>query len=195
MIRQGSIVSRLLALALLAAVVLALAVLVILPLAGHWSRLAAERADAAQLAQRFRAVAATRESRAAELAALQERMSEAGLYLEAESQALAGARMQEMLTAMASRHGGEVRSIRVIQGSDEELAAGRVALDVTMRGQWSELFPILHALETGEPQFFIRSLTISAREQRRRARGEDDQAPLIQLAFEIYGHLPPEVSG
>lgn len=195
MIRPGTLGSRLLALTLLAAVVIATAVLVVSPLVGHWTRVHAERAEAMALAARFRAVAETRESRAAQLAALSEGMSAAGLYLEAESRALAGARMQEMLTEMAERHGGEIRSIRVVQGAEEDREAGRVALDVAMRGQWSELFPILHALETGEPQFFIRSLSISARQQRGTRRSDDGGTPLIQLGFEIYGHLPPEVSG
>lgn len=194
MIRAGTFGSRLLALILLLAALLAATMFVVSPLVGHWTRLNAERADAAELAARFRAVAETREGRAAQLAALSERMSAAGLYLEAESRALAGARMQEMLTDTVARHGGEIRSIRVVRGAEEDQAAGRVALDVAMRGQWSELFAVLHALEAGEPQFFIRSLSISARQQRG-TRRRDEGTPLIQLGFEIYGHLPPEVSG
>lgn len=193
MIRTGTLVSRALALALLAAVLAALALLVVLPLAQHWTSLGERRAEAARLAARFHAMAETRDSRAARLAAVSEGMREAGLYLEAESRALAAARMQEMVADTVARHGGEIRSIRVVPGGEEELEAGRVALDVAMLGQWSELFPILHALESGEPQFFVRSFTISAREQRR--PGVAEAVPTIQLGFEIYGHLPPEVSG
>ena len=196
MIRPGTLASRLLALALLAGVIAAAVIVVAVPLAERWAELRDRRAHAIELAARLSAIAAEREVRSAELAAAREAIAEAGLYLEAESRALAGARMGEILRQVAERHGGAVRSVRVIDGGEADREAGRVALNVAMQGAWSDLFPVIHALEVGEPYFFVEAFTISSRARRRRpGRDEEDEAPVLELQFELYGYLPPEVTG
>ncbi|HUF86821.1 MAG TPA: type II secretion system protein GspM [Thermohalobaculum sp.] len=194
MIRPGTLISRFLAAALLVAVVIAAVMAVFVPLAERWAELRDQRAHAAEMVTRLRAIAAEREVRAAELAAVQKTLAEAGLYLEAESPALAGARMGEMLREIAERHGAEVRSVRVVEGGEAERKVGRVALNVAMRGVWADLFPVIHALETGEPYLFLRALTISARERRRPDRVNEEAAPTLEVQFELYGFLPPEVA-
>lgn len=194
MIRPGSLVSRLIAAALFVAVLAAAVLLVAAPLAERWAELEERRADAVELASRLRSIAAGREAHAAELAEARETIVDAGLYLEAESRALAGARMGEMLRELAQRHGGEVRSVRVVEGGEDDRKAGRVTLNVAMRGGWAQLFPVLHAVETGDPYFFVQSFTVSAR-GRRRARAAEEDAQVLELQVELYGYLPPEVSG
>lgn len=194
MIRRGTLLSRLLAVALLAAVVVVAMTVVVLPLAERWAALRDERAQAAELAARLAAIAAERETRAAELEAAREAIADAGLYLEAESPALAGARMGEILRQVAEQHGAEVRSVRVVEGGEADRKAGRVALNVAMRGQWADLFPVLHALESGEPYFFVRAFTISARGRRRPGGVQEDAEQILELQFELYGYLPPEVA-
>lgn len=194
MIRPGTLISRLLAAALLVAVIAAAAMAVFVPLVERWAELRDQRAHAAEMVTRLRGIAAEREARAAELAAVQETLWEAGLYLEAESPALAGARMGETLRDIAERHGAEVRSVRVVEGSGAEREAGRVALNVAMRGAWADLFPVIHALETGEPYLFLQALTISARDRRRPGRAAEEAAPTLEVQFEVYGYLPPEVA-
>lgn len=196
MIRPGTLPSRLLALALLAGAITAVIILVAAPLAERWSELRDQRAHAAEMAQRLNAIAAEREARAAELAAVREEIARAGIYLEAESRALAGARMGEVLRQIAERHGGAVRSVRVIEGGEADRESGRVALNVAMQGVWSDLFRVIHELESGEPYFFVEAFTVSSRARRRRpGRAEEDEAPMLELQFELYGYLPPEVSG
>lgn len=194
MIRRGTLVSRLIAGALLVAVVAALVTMVAVPLAERWSELRDQRAHAAEMTARLRAIAAEREARAAELEAAREAIADAGLYLEAESRALAGARMGEMLREVAGRHGAEVRSVRVVEGGEADREAGRVALNVAMRGRWEDLFPVIHGLETGAPYFFVRAYTISARSRRRPGRVEAEEAPVLELQLELYGYLPPELA-
>ena len=194
MIRRGTLVSRLLAAALLVAVLVAAVTMVAAPLAERWAELRDQRAHAAEMAARLRSIAAEREARAAELEAAREAIARAGLYLQAESRALAGARMGEILREVAGRNGAEVRSVRVVEGGEADQEAGRVALNVAMRGQWADLFPVIHALETGEPYFFVRAFTISARGRRRPGRAEEDEAPVLEVQFELYGYLPPEVA-
>lgn len=194
MIRPGTVVSRLLAAALFVAVLAAAVLLVAVPLAERWAELEERRAHAVELASRLRTIAAGREAHAAELAEARETIVDAGLYLEAESRALAGARMGEMLRELAQRHGGEVRSVRVVEGGEDDRKAGRVTLNVAMRGSWAQLFPVLHAVETGDPYFFVQSFTVSAR-GRRRARAAEEDAQTLELQVELYGYLPPEVSG
>ena len=193
MIRPGTLPSRLLAAALLLAVLAGAVFAVAVPLAERWAELRERRAHAAELAARLRDIAAQREARAAELARAREVIAGAGLYLEAESRALAGARMGEMVREIAERHGAEVRSVRVVEGGEAEREARRVALNVAMRGAWAELFPVIHALETGVPYFFVRALTVSARGRRRPGRAEQEEAPTLEAQFELYGFLPPEL--
>lgn len=195
MIRRGTLLSRTVAVTLLVAVTAAAMMAIAMPLAERWAELQDRRAHAAEMTARLRAIAAEREARAAELAAARRTIAEAGIYLEAESPALAGARMGELLRQVTERHGGEVRSVRVVEGGEADEAAGRVALNVAMRGRWEDLFPVIHALESGEPSFFVRTYTISARGRRRPGRSEQDEAPLLELQLELYGYLPPEASG
>lgn len=195
MIRAGTLASRLLAVAFLAALLAAAAMGVAVPLAERWTQLQDQRAQASALAARLRAIAAERGARSAELAAVRKAIADAGLYLEAESRALAGARMGEVLRQLAERYGGEVRSVRVVEGDEADREAGRVALNVAMRGRWPDLFPVIHALETGEPYFFVRAFTISARGRRRPSRIEEDDAPVLEFQLELFGYLPPEVTG
>ena len=195
MIRPGSLASRLLALALLAGVLAVAALGVAAPLAGRWAQLEDQRAQAADMLARLRAIAAEHDARAAQLAQARKTITDAGLYLKAESRALAGARMGELVRQVVERHGGEVRSVRVVEGGEADQKAGRVALNVAMRGAWAQLFPVLHDLETGEPYLFMRSFTISARGRRRPGRTGDEETPVLELEFELYGYLPPEVSG
>lgn len=194
MIRRGTLVSRLVAVALMVAVLGAVLLVVAVPLAERWADLRERRVHAAEMAQRLQAIAAGREARAAELGDARAAIAGAGLYLEAETRALAGARMGERLREIAERHGAEIRSVRVIDGSEADREAGRVTLNVAVRGQWVQLFPVIHAIESGEPYFFVRSFTISARGQRR-ARTSVEETPLLELQFDLYGYLPPEVTG
>ncbi len=194
MIRPGTLLSRLLAVALLVAVLAAGVMTVAVPLTERWAELQDRRAHAAEMAARLRAIAGEREARAAELADVQQTIAEAGLYLEAESRALAGARMGEMLREVAERHGAEVRSVHVVEGGEAEREAGRVALNVAMRGAWADLFPVIHALETGEPYLFARAITVSARNHRRPGRANEEAAQVLEIQFELYGYLPPEIA-
>lgn len=194
MIRPGTLPSRLLAAALLVAVLAAAIMAVAVPLAERWAELRDRRAHAVEMVARLRAIAREREARAAELADVRKTIAEAGLYLEAESRALAGARMGEMLREIAERHGAEVRSVRVVEGGEAEREAGRVALNVAMRGAWAALFRVIRGLETGEPYLFVRALTVSARDRRRPGRASEDAAPMLEVQIEVYGFLPPEIA-
>ncbi len=194
MIRSGTLISRLLALALAVAALAGLVFGIALQLAERWAELQDRRAHALDMAARLGAVAATREARAAELEAVERAIAGAGLHLEAETPALAGARLGEVLRETVGRHGAELRSVRVLEGGEADREAGRVGLNVALRGHWAELFPVLHAIEAGEPYLFVRAFTISARD-RRRAGARQDDAPLIEMQLELYGHLPPEAAG
>jgi len=193
-IKPGTLVSRLVALGLLALLVIGLATTVVTPLAERWAELREARAHGIELAGRFRAIAETRDRKVAELAEAEAAIAGSGLYLEAASEALAGAEIREILKAAVAEHGGEVRSVRVLQGTEEAGQARTVTLKVAMRGMWAELFPVLHALESGTPQLTITSFTIDAARGRRSRRSvETEQA--MEMDFELQGYLAADVSG
>jgi hypothetical protein len=195
-IKSGTLTSRLVAVALLVLVLVAIATAVVSPLVERWVQLRDERADAIELAGRFRAIARARDKRAAELAAVKREVAGSGIYLEAESRALAAAQMREILKAAVADHGGEVRSVRVLEGGDTEGEAQRISLNVVMRGRWSELFPILYSLEAGSPRLFITEFTIGSRRRRRRRRVQiEDTEPVMEMKFALHGYLPREIAG
>lgn len=196
MIRSGTITSRLIAVALLVLMLVAIATVVVLPLAGRWVQLRDERADAIEMAERFRAIARARDLRAGELAAVKRQIAGSGIYLDAESRALAAAQMREILKAAVAEHGGEVRSVRVLEGGDADGEGQRITLNVAMRGTWSQLYPILYSLEAGSPRLFITQFTVSTgRGRRRRLNQVEDTEPVMELKFSLHGYLPQEVTG
>lgn len=196
MIQSGTLPSRLVAIGLLVLALVLFATAVVSPLVGRWVELRDSRAHAIEMAGRFQAIARARDLRIDELAEVEAEIARSGLYLEAESRALAGARMREILKAAVADSGGEVRSVRVLDGGDAKGEAQRVTLNVVMRGTWSQLFPVLYDLEAGTPRLFITEFTVGSGRARRRRRQqvEAETAPMMEMKFELHGYMPQEVA-
>ncbi len=107
-------IRRLAALALSAGVAFALYLFVVAPIVAGYAETDAAVAQAAELLDRYRRVAAARPALQERLDALKSRQSEIGTYLGGETDALAGAELQELVNATVANGGGGLRSVQIL---------------------------------------------------------------------------------
>jgi len=186
------VVSRALALALLAGVLLLAAVFGVMPMLERMrdadESLAFNRDIYVRLSQSVR----DRATHGERIEALKARIDASGAYLRADTEPLAAAALQERLKQAVGRHGGELRSVQGLPSQPEE-GMTRIGLRVVMTGSLGPIFQVLHELESGEPYLFVTDLQIKSARQRRR-RAEEAEVELLSVRFDVEGYMPPEVA-
>jgi general secretion pathway protein M len=182
--------SRLLALGLLLALLLAGQALVVGPLVAEWRTNEALVAQSQELLHRYRAIAATRPALKRQMDALQE-AELAALYLEGASDALAAAALQEGVRALVAEVAGELHSTQILPATSEH-GLRRIALRVQLGLDTAALQTLLHALETGRPLLFLDNLVLRARQGRARRTDVEADDPVLEVALDLYGYLRPE---
>ncbi len=105
-------VSRLAALALSAGVAFALYVFAVAPIVAGYAETDAAVAQATELLDRYRRIAATRPVLQERLDALKSRQWEIGTYLGGETDALAGAELQELVDATVAKAAADCAACR-----------------------------------------------------------------------------------
>jgi general secretion pathway protein M len=183
------LVGRVLALALLVLVLLAGHGLVLGPLLAEWRANAARIDQARELTLRYHAVAALCPELERRLEQLGAADADAWVYLEGASDALAAAALQDRVRELVAAAGGELRSTQILPAGDDD-GLRRIALRVQLAVDAAALQAVLHELETGRPLLFLDNLVLRARQARGRGAVEDDGT--IDLALDLYGYLRPE---
>lgn len=174
-----SAVSRIAALSLTLAVPVVAVGLGALPIARSFDRL---NTDIAELTAQRDAFAARR-ARAEAPRPIS--VTEPAL-ISAATEALAAAKMQDLIAAATARAGADLNSRRV----DKAIAAERwrklpMAIDVTVPE--GALHKLLHALESQRPYVFVETLDI----RRARQGSPDDKARTLVLRIVLYSLMPP----
>jgi general secretion pathway protein M len=190
MLRPGSLVSRLLALVLLAAVVLLAWQGLIMPVIAAYQTSATSIAQSRSLLERYRALAELRPHLARQLEERRSDTEASRAYLEGPTDALAAAALQEQVRTIIADAGGELRSTQILPGKvvDEALRIQRAGLRLQLSVEVEGLESILYRLETAEPFLFIDEISI--REQRvRRRRNEAEKAPELDVSLQVYGFV------
>lgn len=152
---------------------------------GRYQRLSAELEQTEQALQQLRA-----------------ETPDTGLYLPERRPALASAWLQQHLNRLVGRGGGQLVSIQNAPLDAEGPLSG-VMLRVHLRGELDQLVPLLHALESGQPALFIRSLVITANPRRpavqinrnqvvRRQDPRRQQIPSLDVRFDLIGYTQRE---
>jgi general secretion pathway protein M len=189
MLRRGSLLSRTLALLLLAGLGLAAYQLLVLPVAAAY-RDAGQAIEHTQgLLQRYRVLAAQRDELAEQVARQEEVAGRSEAYLEGQSDALAAAALQDQVRRAIERAGGELRSTQILPARPADNAPGvrRASLRLQLGVDIEGLETLLFELEAGEPYLFIDQITI--REGRvRRGRGAPVADQTLDVNLEIYGY-------
>lgn len=190
MLRRGTLVSRLLALTLLVVALLLAWRLAVEPIVTSFRDTAEQIANAQNLLERYRALAAQRPRLARQLERRQEASDASIGFLQGQDETLAAAALQERVGTIIDGAGGELRSTQILpaQAADEELAIRRAGLRLQFVVTVEGLETILYRLETTEPYLFIDELGI--REQRvRRRRNEAVGETLLDVNLQVYGFV------
>lgn len=184
-------VSRLAALTLSVGVLLAVYVFAVAPIIAGYAEIDAAVSQAEELLERYRRVAAARPALEARLNELEARQSEIGTYLSGDTDALAGAELQELVNATVEKAGGRLRSVQILPVKSD---AGfrRIGVRVQMTATVSEIQSLLYELEAGRTFLFVDNLEISNRRARRRRNQPVETDPILLVRLDLSGYLRPE---
>ncbi|WP_341502592.1 type II secretion system protein GspM [Gallaecimonas sp. GXIMD4217] len=128
------------------------------------------------------------------LQALQASNPAEGLYLSETKEALAAARLQQLINGAVEQGGGQLISTQTVQRYQEG-GLPQVTVAVHLRGEIQELVSLLYTLESNKPLLFLENLTINANPRRQTARGSRrnvQQLPSLDIRFELTGFMSKE---
>lgn len=192
MLQPGSVLSRTVAIALLAIALLAGYRLIMAPVLNAFRDGKARIEQAEELLQRYEALAQQRPLLNDRLAEQEERAASAAGYLQGPSDALAAAQLQDRVKSVVEAAGGELRSTQILPAEQPEADLGvrrttlRVHFVVTIEG----LEETLYDLETGQPYLIIDDVTV--RQERARRRREPQRQPMLDVSLELFGYVREE---
>jgi general secretion pathway protein M len=193
MLQPGSLLSRMLALGLLAAALLGSYLLVVVPLLSTYQNSAAAIEQAENLLQRQQALAAQQPQLIERLEEEREQADAVVGYLQGPSDALAAAQLQDRVKAVVEASGGELRSTRILPAESIEASPGtrRTALRVQIIVSTEGLAEILYDLEAGQPYVLIDELSVRSQHERRRRRNQSDADgdTMLDVSLELSGFV------
>ena len=197
MLRPGSPVSRLLALALLAAVPVLGYLLVVEPVIAAYRDAGAAITQAQRLLQSYRERAEQRPQLAQLLAEEEESAADLTGYLAAVDDALAAVELQDRTKAVVETAGGQLRSAQSLKVEPVDAVAGvrRAGIKVRFTADIESLATILYELETGEPYLFVDALSVREPRRQRRRRDEPEAAPQLDVVVDLYGYVRDAQAG
>lgn len=182
--------SRLTAVALLLAMLAAAYLYVVAPLVTAYRDADEEIQTTRDLIARYESIATTRQTYQDQRVELSSRQVGSGVYLLAESDALASAELQGRIRDTVAAHGGTLRSIQTLPAeADGEFM--RVAVRVQFTASLASIHHILYTLETNRPFVFLDNLDVRNRRARRRKELENTD-PDLTIRFDLAGYLRPE---
>ena len=184
-------VSRLAALALSAGVAFALYIFVAAPIVAGYAETDAAVAQAAESLDRYRRIAAARPALQERLDALKSRQSEIGTYLSGGTDALAGAELQELVTATVASGGGALRSVQILPVKADG-GFRRIGVRVQMTATMAQVLRVLHGFEAGSKLLFVDKLEVSNRRARRRRKQPVEMDPALLVRLDLFGYIQPE---
>lgn len=187
MLQPGSIVSRTLALAILAVVAMVVFRFAIEPAMSAYQNNRDEIARSRQLLQRYEALIAERPGLIERIEALNADDSNATAYLKNTDEALAGVELQDLVSAVVDTAGGSVKSIQVLPAVDVEEGPPLRKSGVKLRfsADIEMLAETLFRLESMEPLLFINQLQVTAA-RTRHARNEAGVAPELDVRIDVF---------
>jgi general secretion pathway protein M len=194
MLQPGSLLSRTLALVLLALALLGGFRLVVAPLVAAFQDNASRIEQAEALLQRYLALAEQRQAMSERLATQQELAASAAGYLQGPSDALAAAQLQDRVKSVIEGAGGELRSTQILPAVviDGDAGIRRAALRVQFAVTIEGLAETLYELESGLPYLLIDQLSVREQRTRRRRSDEPETEASLDISLELSGYLHAE---
>lgn len=186
--------SRAAAIGILVLILLVIYAIVIGPLIQAFSDVNRALADGGEQLARYQQIALQRPDMEAKFSEIAARQAKSGVYLPGDTDALAAARLQEIVNSIVESNSAQVRSVQILP----TMADGdfrRVGVRIQMTGSVGALARILHAFEAGETFLFVDNLDISNRMARRTQNSGDTSDPELLIRLDLQGYVRPEVSG
>jgi general secretion pathway protein M len=122
----------------------------------------------------------------AQLATLEKGDKNQDEFLQAASESLAAAQLQNQLKVFIDGTQGELRSTQILP-SKKDGNLTRVSLRAQMSGTLANVQSVLYALESFSPRLFVDNLDIRARPQN---RGHAGQGPvMLDVRFDLFGYM------
>jgi len=184
-------VSRATALGLLVAVLVILYSLVFGPLFAAYGELNGAIGQSADLLNRYQRIIAQQPTLKALLEQVNASHTESGVYVPGNTDALAAARLQEIVNSRVESNGAQVRSVQILPAR-EDGDFRRVGVRIQMTASIASIARILYAFEAGDTYLFIDNLEISNRQSRRLGDGSQDADPVLLVRLDLTGYVRPE---
>ena len=178
------ILSRLLALALLLAVLAVAWMLLVEPLRTAFADQDARINSANELLKRYETALAGEPALRAEIKRLRQTDTGPDPFLKGESSQIIAAKLQNQLQTMVSGESSEFRSIQVLPEAQEE-GFEKIGLRVTLTASVPSMQKLFYDIETAVPALFIDNLDIRTNIRRRRNVEVTDR---LQIRFDVYGY-------
>lgn len=186
-------VGRATAFGILLLVLLVFYALFIGPLVGAYSEINSAISQSNELLARYQRVIAQHSALQSKLQDVNQAHTQSGVYVPGGTDALAAARLQEIVNSRVESNGGQVRSVQILP-AQEDGDFRRVGVRVQMTASIAAIARILYAFEGGDTYLFVDNLEISNRQSRRRADGGQDVDPELLVRLDLTGYVRPESS-
>ena len=179
---------RIIALGVLLAVSLLVVFAVVGPYLARYPYYLDSIAESQHQLERLERVAAQLPRLRSEVAVLREHYDAMGHTLEANTAALAAAEMQQLLSEVVSRHGGELQSTRVGRVLEEE-GFRRVTVSARMSVTSEVLADVLGDLEYRTPLMFVDNLQVRLESRRVRRGMPADETGMVSVEFDLFAFM------
>ena len=176
---------RLLALALLGLLLVAVAAAVLLPFL-YLQRQGAALAAGAHRNAELEAKIPAREQLLEQERELQGSLDTERTLLPGSTPAVAAAQLQGDLAGLAAAMGGEITTAQILE-PEEAAPFARIGLRLSLRGDTATVRDFLYAVETREPMLIVRRMDLGGSSL---ADNESVENPTLSATFEVYGYAP-----
>jgi len=187
--RLDPTLSRILALSVVAAMVVAAVLLAWWPVS-VLQAYDADIADAQARVSQFDSIAERRTVLSQQLRTLELARGSSSETIRAGSVGIANATLQQLATKSVTDAGARVESIQVLAPQKDERLT-RIGLRVSMKTTIDVLRQVIYRIESSKPFLFIDNIEITAATQFPTATGTPTAVPL-SIYFDIYGYTVPE---
>ena len=176
---------RLLALALLGLLLVAVTAAVLLPFL-YLQRQGAALAAGAHRNAELEARIPAREQLLEQERELQGSLDTERTLLPGSTPAVAAAQLQGDLAGLAAAMGGEITTAQILE-PEEAAPFARIGLRLSLRGDTATVRDFLYAVETREPMLIVRRMDLGGSSL---ADNESVENPTLSATFEVYGYAP-----
>ena len=183
-------VSRATAFGILAAVLLGVYAMLIGPLVAAYGAVNGAIAQSSELLERYQRVIAQHSALEVMLERVNKEHTQSGFYVPGDTDALAAARLQEIVNSRVESNGAQVRSVQILPAR-EDGDFRRVGVRIQMTARIGAIARILYAFEAGDTYLFVDNLDISNRRSRRSARAGQDLEPELLVRLDLTGYVRP----